>query len=151
MGRQRRRQCVITQPYWVAGTPNYPNKIKRARDRTVTPTRILKSGGPVWTHAQLLAAFPALAKQENADGLRNSAPPGGHVDAGIEEIVAEPGDDRSRRFFDAVKAARTAGMTPDDLEDLMRKHPNGCAAKYLEPNDRLRKEINKDVRRSRRS
>jgi hypothetical protein len=131
---------TITQPYRVAGTPNYPNATKRARGRTTTPTRILKSGGLAWTREQLLAAFPPPPKQE-----RGEIPTGhsGVVDEGVEEIVSEPPRDRlrSHRFYDACKAAHAAGMTPDDLEALMRKHPNGCASKYLEPSDRLRREI----------
>jgi hypothetical protein len=128
---------VITQPYRVAGTPNYPNAEKRKSGRVVVPTRVLKSSGRIWTRERLLAAFPPPAKEARTNGPTGRT---GIVDESVEELIAEPGNDRSRRFFDAVKAARTAGMSPDDLEDLMRKHPNGCAAKYLEP-DRLHAEI----------
>ena len=50
--------CVVTQPYRVAGLPNFPNSKKRARGRTVTPTRIIAHGGGLWTPYQLLRAFP---------------------------------------------------------------------------------------------
>ena len=128
---------VITQPYRVAGTPNYPGAKKRAGGRTVVTTHVVKSGGPVWTREQLFAAFPPLPQTQA------SVPTGrtGIVDGGVEAMVAERGNDRSGRVFDAVKTARAAGMTPDDLEDLMRRHPEGCAAKYLAPTDRLHKEI----------
>jgi hypothetical protein len=129
---------VITQPYRVAGTPNYPDRKKRERGRTVAPTKIIKTGGPVWTKEQLLAAFPAPPRE-----ARTQVPSGrsGVVGEGVEAIVADGSGDRSVRFYDAVKAARAAGMLPDDLEDLMRKHPNGCATKYLQPKDRLHNEI----------
>jgi hypothetical protein len=34
-------------PYRVPGTPNYPSASKISRGRVVTPTRVLKIGGPV--------------------------------------------------------------------------------------------------------
>ena len=34
-------------------------------------------------------------------------------------------------------------MTPDELETLMRQHPEGCAGKYLKGEDRLRQEIDR--------
>ncbi|MFY9770242.1 MAG: DUF3631 domain-containing protein [Xanthobacteraceae bacterium] len=51
--------------------------------------------------------------------------------------------DRSAQFQSAVNTAVHAGVTPDDLEAEMRKHPGGCASKYLENGDRLRAEIDR--------
>jgi hypothetical protein len=130
---------VITQPYRVAGTPNYPNATKRERGRVVTPTHVTKADGPIWTREQLIAAFPPATPQEHSHiptGLT------GIVDPHVEELVAECGDHRSLQVFIACVAAHAAGMTPDDLEDLMRQYPDGCASKFLKP-DRLRKEINR--------
>jgi hypothetical protein len=133
---------VITQPYRVAGTPNYPGPTKRARGRTVSPTKILKSGGAVWTKEQLLAAFPAPKQKERASSGPSERT--GKVDETVEEMIARPGKGgRGRVLYHACKAARLAGMTPDDLEHLMRRYPNGCADKFLEPYDRLRKEIDR--------
>lgn len=75
---------VITQPFRVAGTPNYPGAAKRARGRVVTATTILKSGGPVWSKDLLLAAFPPPPVQQ-----RTSVPSGrsGVVDPDVEAIV----------------------------------------------------------------
>ena len=128
----------ITQPYRVAGTPNYPNPKKRQRGRVVAATHIAKSGGPVWTREQLIAAFPPVAAQQ-----ANDIPTGltGIVDDGVEELVAERSKKRGTQLFIACIAARAVGMTPDDLEALMRQHPHGCASKFLKPQDRLRKEI----------
>jgi hypothetical protein len=64
----------------------------------------------------------------------------------VQTLVSEeatPEMDRSKRTFAAACAAIRAGMTPDDLEDLMRQHPQGCASKYLTPRDRLRQEIDR--------
>lgn len=128
----------LTQPYRVAGTPNLPDARKRARGRTVTPTRILMADGPVWSAAALAEAFPPVAVTSQA-----SAPTGrsGQASSTVEDIVAEAGPDRSGRFFHAVLAAIRAGLLPDDLEEVMRRHPGGCASKYLEPYDRLHAEI----------
>jgi hypothetical protein len=52
---------VITQPYRVAGTPNYPDAKKAARGRTIVPTRIVEITGKTWTASELAAAFPAPA------------------------------------------------------------------------------------------
>src|SRR5262245_55140007 len=129
---------VITQPYRVAGTPNYPDRKKRERGRTVAPTKIIKTSGRVWTKEQLLAAFPEPPRE-----ARRQVPSGrsGVVGEGLEAIVADGSGARSVRFYHAVKAAHAAGMRPDDLEDLMRKPPNGLAAKYLRRKDRLHREI----------
>jgi uncharacterized protein DUF3631 len=52
--------------------------------------------------------------------------------------------DRSKQFQAAVTAAVETGMAPDDLETLMRAHPEGCAGKYVGGGtDRLRAEIDR--------
>lgn len=130
---------VLTQPYRVAGTPNYPGKLKLARGRVAVETRLLATAGKVWTADELRIAFPAQEKVERVidrpEG-RSSAKSGL-----VEALAAETGDDRSGRFYAAVAAARVAGMTPDDLEDVLRRFPEGCGGKYLEPYDRLEREI----------
>ncbi len=128
----------LSQPYRFGGTPNYPDAKKLARGRTVTPTRILSSGGPVWTAAALVEAFPPVSEK-----------PAGHVPGGrsgatsdtVEELAADTGPDRSERFFTAIRAAFRAAMLPADVEDVFRRYPNGCASKYLEPYDRLADEV----------
>jgi RepB DNA-primase from phage plasmid len=52
---------VVTQPYRIAGSINYPNAIKRARGRVPVPSRIVSHSGKIWTAAQLSAAFPPPA------------------------------------------------------------------------------------------
>src|SRR5262245_7491192 len=49
---------VVTQPFRLPGTPNHPNEKKRARGRVLVPTRVVRVTDQVWTHTQLLAAFP---------------------------------------------------------------------------------------------
>lgn len=130
---------VLTQPYRVAGTPNYPGRLKLARGRVTVETRLLATDGKLWTADELRIAFPAQPKAE-----RTIDRPEGRSSARsglVEALAAETGDDRSGRFYAAVAAARVAGMTPDDLEDVLRRYPEGCGGKYLEPYDRLGREI----------
>ncbi len=132
---------VITQPYRVAGTPNYPGKKKLARGRIATPTRLLEHTGRVWTADELRAAFPAVEKPSTHGAEPRQAGTSGLTSSRVVQILAEEGDDRSARFHAAVQAALTDGLTVDDLEEVMRQHPTGCAGKYLSPYDRLRREI----------
>lgn len=129
----------LTQPYRVAGTPNYPDARKIARGRTqVVSTRILSKDGPVYNTTELIAEFPPAPAREGGGA------PGGRSGATsntVEDIAAEAGPDRSGRFFRAVIKAIETGMLTGDLEDVFRRHPVGCASKYLEPYDRLRDEI----------
>src|SRR4051794_3936612 len=132
---------VLTQPYRVAGTPNFPSARKHARGRVVTPTRILATDGPRWTKDALIAAFPAPPPREGQSASSNGT---GHDRRTVEALVAKivpPATDRSARFQSAVNAAVRAGLAPEELEALMRQHPQGCAAKYLQGRDRLREEI----------
>ena len=130
----------VTQPYRVAGTPNFPNAKKAGRGRVVTPTSIVLDEGPVWSKDALQAAFLAVSGDQAREAPRGRT---GKSSDTVEEIVAETGDDRSGQFFYAVMTAIDAGMLPADLEEAMQRHPNGCASKYLEPTDRLRKEIDR--------
>lgn len=50
----------ITQPYRVAGTPNFPNPRKRQRGRVTVPTFIAARTDRLWTSAELGAAFPEV-------------------------------------------------------------------------------------------
>ncbi len=128
----------LTQPYRVPGTPNFPDARKRARGRVTAPTRILDMAGPVWSAAELAGIVPPAPERPAAHvpGGRSGATSGT-----VEDLAAETGDDRSGRFWDAVRAAIRAGMLPADLEDVFRRHPDGCASKYLHPYDRLAEEI----------
>ena len=129
----------LTQPYRVAGTPNFPDAGKRARGRVVTPTRILSTDGPTWSLEELSSAFPpvkmtpAKVVPVERSGVRSPA---------VETLAAEIGaTDRSGRFFRIIIAAQRAGMLVGDVEDLLREHPDGAGGKYLEPTDRLVAEI----------
>ena len=128
----------LTQPYRVAGTPNFPDARKRARGRTVAPTRILDVTGPVWSADRLAEIVPPAPERKTAHvpGGRSGA-----TSSTVEDLAADTGEDRSGRFYDAIRAAVRAGMLPADVEEVFRRHQDGCASKYLKPYDRLAEEI----------
>lgn len=145
---------VITQPYRVAGTPNYPGSKKQARGRVdVTPTRILEATGALWTPEGLRKAFPPpRAEERTAERPEGQRTTGGgtFARAFIEPRLAQPvtGDlDRSDEFQSIVCDAVGFSMSPDVFEELARLHPEGCAGKYLNP-DRLREEIDRSYRKA---
>lgn len=128
-----------------------------ARGRTIVATRLLRVSDKVWSVDDLNAAFPlnTNTKLHSAKAQRIEKLPG--ASDGKDPIrttpqkctvvklkvacKASPKMDRSRQFQAAVNAAVRIGMTPEDLETMMRKNPQGCAGKYLEGSDRLRQEI----------
>ena len=150
---------MITGCYRLAGTPNYPNAKKLARGRTIGPTRLIRVTNKVWTVDALNAAFTQTAntklkatktqpREKPAGALNGEAPirstPRKHTIVELKvSAKVTPKMDRSAQFQAAVHAAATSGMSPDDLETLMRKHPDGCAGKYLNGSDRLRQEIDR--------
>lgn len=137
---------VITQPYRVAGTPNFPNAKKQARGRLeVARTRILETSGILWSRDALLEAFQVQVEADRAPGP-GEVPRGrtGKSSLGATMLLAEiatPAMDRSAQFHRAIIAAMRSGLAPDDLEHLARCYSKGCASKYLEGRDRLRQEI----------
>ena len=156
---------VVTQPYRVPGTPNFPDEKKRARGRVVAPTRLLRVTNKVWTVADLKTAFPQItipklksvdaqpsekpAGSLNGEGPTRSTPPKSTLVELKVRAKVTARMDRSRQFQAAVSAAVRAGMSVDDLEVLMRKYPEGCASKYLESSDRLRAEIDRSYEKAR--
>jgi hypothetical protein len=110
----------------------------------------------VWSVDDLNAAF-ATAKVQTAKAQPPGKPAGSLNGGGPTRSTPQkhtlvelkvrakvsPKMDRSAQFQAAVAAAVRSGMTPDELETLMRQHPEGCAGKYLKGGDRLRQEIDR--------
>jgi Protein of unknown function (DUF3631)/RepB DNA-primase N-terminal domain len=135
---------VVTQPFRLPGTPNYPNAKKRARGRVVVPTRIARVTDKVWAHTELLATFPPAPPSPPAPPP--AAKPGKRTSTRVATKAARKATarmDRSAHFQSTVAAAVSSGLTPDELEVQLRAHPEGCVSKYLEGTDRLRAEIDR--------
>jgi hypothetical protein len=139
---------VVTQPYRVAGTANYPDSKKIARGRITVPTRLVSITGKTWTPDELIAAFTTDRATKVAGTLNRDVP---HRGTSRRKAIAkakiaakvDSQTDRSAAFQSAVNAAAAAGMTPDQIELEMREHPDGPQQKYLEDGDRLRQEIDR--------
>ena len=137
--------AVPTQPYRVAGTPNFPYADKRARGRTTCATQYI-NGGPTWTYERLFEAAGGELRDDAEHNAAFDAAATGEMDATVEELIAEPlpKGQRSTRFSHAVKFAVERGMTAADFEALCRANPQGCAQKYLPP-ERARDELQKRI------
>ena len=150
---------VVTGCYRLPGTPNFPDAKKRVRGRSIGSTCLLRVTDKVWSIDDLGVAFPSINNPKlKAAKVQPSEKPAGLLN-GREPTHSAPQKhtivelkvrakvslrmDRSRQFQAAVAAAAHAGMPPDDLEALMRQHPEGCAGKYLKGGDRLRQEIDR--------
>lgn len=119
---------TITQPYRVAGTPNFPSAEKIARGRVLCKTSY-RNGSPVYSVEQLYEMVgPIEEEQFGPDPDLGGAT--GFVDPKVEELAAEPvpNGKRSTRFSHTVKCAVEANMTADDLEAVFRKVPAGLRA-----------------------
>jgi hypothetical protein len=139
----------LTQPYRIAGTPNYPNLIKQRRGRfEVHPTSILEHSGVTYSADQLRAAFPAPKKEQRASGTGGAGGEGVDWRLAFEKLPeplqtlirdgAHPGEDRSARFHSAVCQLKSRGWSADNVYELLDSYPNGIAQKYA---GRLRKEV----------
>jgi hypothetical protein len=159
LGQLMRQACggdhcsgVVTQPYRLAGTPNYPDKKKQNRGRIVTPTRILRLTGKTYTAAELTAWFAADAPLP----LESDRQPAAEFDRTVRVeqpafcrskaraiLAGVPSIDRSAQFMSAVNYAALGGIPADEFEAIARRYSGGCAGKYLEGRDRLRAEIDR--------
>jgi hypothetical protein len=129
---------VVTQCVRIPGLPNIPDAKKAARGRIVVPTRIVLHNGRQRDPHELMEAF--TDKQAAFVNAAKPITPGSYA----RHLIAIPAaqlDDRSEHFHKCVCNAIRAGMSIDEIEALMRRHPQGCAEKYLDGGDRLRQEI----------
>jgi hypothetical protein len=145
---------TITQPYRIAGLPNYPGAKKRQRGRVVVQAKLVRVSDRLWTADEIKAAYqvperPHKPIKKATDALKTTAPtPSARHRKAVAKakISAKVNSktDRSAAFQSAVNAAARAGMTPDQIEAAMRDNPKGPQQKYIsEGTDRLRTEIDR--------
>lgn len=132
-------------------TLNLPNKKKIKAGRVACPTKLIRFDGRIYR----LEEFPAAARVTSGDSsakssgakaepkdtatpqdetttadafvfLENSLP------AGLLTLIRDgvPVGERSTQFHHAVKWLRDEGWSLSDIVTLLRKYPNGIAAKY---------------------
>jgi len=134
---------VVTQPYRVAGTPNYPSPEKQKRGRTsVEPTRILEYSGKVWTAEDLRREFSVSAA---AAGAQSGAKDETDLAKLLERCGAElrallrtqaaTDEDRSQTAFIVLKRLIRRGFTDVEIKILIEAHPQGVGARYQQGKD----------------
>jgi hypothetical protein len=134
---------VVTQPYRIAGTPNFPTAEKQARGRTaVELTRIVEQTGRLWDPDELLAAFSRVASAAAAAAapVDYEATLPAELLKDIREGGVGKGNDKSRSalFQRVIDQLKRRHWTVEDIVTLLEKYPNGIGAKYQK---RLRKEV----------
>ena len=131
---------VITQPYRLAGTVNYPSKAKRDRGRVVTPTRSLGfDPETLWTPERFEQEFPIT----NGGGGEQGG--GGTFDESTiptdtMRVIRDGVEDgaRSTAFWNVIKTLKGDGWTITGIVTLLERFPNGIASKYR---GRLQREV----------
>src|SRR6516162_11532628 len=141
---------VVTQPYRIAGTPNFPSAEKRARGRTaVEATRIVEQTGRLWDPDELLAAFSRVAEAVAAAAapIDYEATLPAELLKDIREGGVGKGSDKSRSalFQSVVDQLKRRHWTVEDIVALFEKCPNGVGAKYKK---RLRKEVERSYNKA---
>ena len=112
---------TVTQPYRVAGTPNYPGKAKQKRGRTNVERTSISDAQPLrsWTLEQLRSQFPP-PNRRNARAKGNSKPSTGRKSDSKSPTdyrslldctdAAGYDGDRSRLLFASLRLAILAGL-----------------------------------------
>jgi len=141
---------VVTQPYRIPGTPNFPSAAKQARGRiAVEATRIVEWSGRLWDPDELLKAFSTSSTTAPASGAPAATSTPADAEATLPEELAksirEGGvgktNDKSRSalFQSVIDQLKRRHWSIDDIVALLEKYPNGVGAKYAKK--RLRKEV----------
>jgi putative DNA primase/helicase len=139
-----------TQPYRLAGTPNYTDKAKQGRGRApVEPTWLAEWSDRLWDPEEFLKAYnapPAAPQGATATPQTPGDATGLPEDlmkaireGGVSNGFGANGDKSGSGLFHHVVAElKKRKWTVEAIVSLMEKHPNGVAAKY---NGRLLKEV----------
>jgi hypothetical protein len=141
---------VVTQPYRIAGTPNFPSAEKRARGRiNIEATRIVEQTGRLWDPDELLAAFSRVASAADAAAapIDNESTLPEELLKDIREGGVGKGNDKSRSalFQSVVDQLKRRHWSVEDIIALFKKYPNGVAKKYIK---RLRKEVERSYHKA---
>jgi putative DNA primase/helicase len=142
---------TVTQPYRVAGTPNFPGAEKRRlRSRVDSNTRIIEHSRRVWTPDELRELFKTQPKSDDpgskSDGGANDNGPvewngdESELSADLLGLIKNgaPEGERSERFHHVVGQLKRAGASVEQVVALLEKYPAGIAAKY---EGRIRPEV----------
>jgi hypothetical protein len=135
---------VVTQPFRIAGTPNYPSKEKIARGRTdVEPTWLVEQSDRLWDPDELLEAHKTPSAASQAPQAPCGAPTGPDEatlpdellkairDGGVSKGNGAGGDkSRSGLFHHVVAELEKRQWTVEAIHALLARYPQGVAAKF---------------------
>jgi len=136
---------VPTQPYRIAGTPNFPGRAKQARGRAeIHATCILEHTGKIYAAAELRAAFPQPKRAE-----RSSEKITRDIDWRVAEeslpahlrYLIQHGVDlgkRSEQFHHTIGSLKRLGWSAASIVSLLTNYPDGIASKFR---NRLEQEV----------
>jgi hypothetical protein len=126
---------VITQPYRLAGTVNYPNKKKRERGRTIAATRILEfNPETLWTLRHLARTFPRARKPAGGPD-----PDEATIDPETMDAIRSPvKGGRGTVLWNVVQTLREDGWTVAGIVAVLERYPDGLAQKFR---GRLQREV----------
>lgn len=147
---------VITQPYRIAGTINFPDAKKRARGRIPSATRILSIGpsyDPEALKSALLDEFTKRGQEPPRKSSSGQDADFAPIDKSADELLRKIwwraelemelartwAEDRSADFHSLMWRLYHDGYSPAEIAVLIRAFPNSCwMEKY---GDRLEQEI----------
>jgi hypothetical protein len=132
---------VPTQPYRVAGTPNFPNKAKQARGRTtVESTRPVERTARSWDPDEFLAPVTLSAAPQGNANASGVAPDEAGLpeklikairDGGSSKGLGAKGDKSGSGLFHyVVGELKKRKWTIEAIAALLERYPNGVGAKY---------------------
>jgi hypothetical protein len=132
---------VITQPYRLAGTVNYPNKKKLERGRTIAATRILEfNPETLWTLRHFAKTFPR-ARKPAGGGQAAGAPDPDETTIAVEtmDAIRSPvSGGRGTTLWNVVQTLKEDGWTVTGIVAVLERYPDGLAKKFR---GRLQREV----------
>jgi hypothetical protein len=124
------------------GTTNLPSAAKKKRGRKECPAHLLTAfDGPSYRLENF--PLPMQQKQTTATNSNNTGTVAKDIPPQLMKLIHDgvPEKQRSDQFFHVVKALQRRGWSIGATVALLAQYPNGIAAKYLEPVDRLHQEV----------
>jgi RepB DNA-primase from phage plasmid len=114
-----------TQPYRVAGTPNYPNAKKAARGRITVPTRLVEFDPEVlWTPEDIEQAFPLPQRAQSEEDGTAGETDESDISEDTMRVICDgvvSDRDRSHAFWNVIVALNVVAPERPDTVRVLRE------------------------------